>query len=141
MSTLKVLKLSDNAFTPTKGSAEAAGYDLFAASDFVVVARGKCIVPTDLSILVPEGTYGRIAPRSGLAVNNFVHVGAGVIDRDYRGNIGVVLFNHADNEFSAKKGDIIAQLICEKIEYPKLEEVYSLEVTTRRDGGFGSTDA
>lgn len=66
-------------------------------------------------------------------------VSAGVIDEDYRGNVGVVIFNHSDIEFPIKKGDRIAQLICEKIYYPVLQEVTNLSETDRGEGGFGST--
>lgn len=69
------------------------------AYDCVVPAHGKEIVKTDLAIHVPPGTYGRVAPRSGLAVKNFIDTGAGVIDEDYRGNVGVVLFNHSSVDF------------------------------------------
>lgn len=94
---------------------------------------------TDIQVQVPEGSYGRVAPRSGLAVKNFIDVGAGVVDEDYRGNLGVVLFNHSDLDFEVKKGDRIAQFICERIFYPELEEVKSLTDTERGAGGFGST--
>lgn len=66
------------------------------AKDMEIPARGRAVVPTDLSIAIPEGTYARVAPRSGLAVKNFIDTGAGVIDEDYRGPVGVVLFNHSD---------------------------------------------
>lgn len=65
-------------------------------------AHGKACIGTDLSIAVPLGTYGRVAPRSGLAVKHFIDVGAGVIDADYRGPVGVVLFNFSDNDFTGK---------------------------------------
>ncbi|KAG5462550.1 MAG: hypothetical protein BJ554DRAFT_4660, partial [Olpidium bornovanus] len=81
---LFVQLLSDKARVPTKGSAKAAGWDLFAAKTMTVPARDKAVVPTDISIHVPAGTYGRVAPRSGLAVKHFVDVGAGVVDEDYR---------------------------------------------------------
>lgn len=93
---LYVKKLSEFAQLPTRGSEGAAGYDLFAAHDTIIPAKGKALVPTDLSIALPEGTYGRVAPRSGLAVKHFLDVGAGVVDRDYRGPLGVVLFNFSD---------------------------------------------
>lgn len=70
--------------------------------------------------------------------SNFLST-AGVIDEDYRGNVGVVLFNHSDQAFIVKKGDRIAQLICEKIYYPDLLEVANLTETKRAEGGFGST--
>ena len=66
------------------GSQLAAGYDLRSAYDYEIPAHGKLIVKTDLQICVPDGTYGRIAPRSGLAAKNFIDIGAGVVDQDYR---------------------------------------------------------
>ncbi|KPJ10806.1 Deoxyuridine 5'-triphosphate nucleotidohydrolase [Papilio machaon] len=137
--TLKVTRLTEHAFLPVKGSEKAAGFDLKSAYDYTVPARGKQLIKTDLQIELPSGCYGRVAPRSGLAVKNFIDVGAGVIDEDYRGNVGVVLFNHSDQHFDVKKGDRIAQLICEQIFHPVLEEVNSLSDTKRSDGGFGST--
>ncbi|KAG6461674.1 deoxyuridine 5'-triphosphate nucleotidohydrolase [Manduca sexta] len=138
-SVLKFTRLSVNAFEPVRGSEKAAGLDLKSAYDYVVPARGKEVVKTDLQIELPPGCYGRVAPRSGLAVKNFIDVGAGVIDEDYRGNVGVVLFNHSDSDFTVKKGDRIAQLICEKIDHPVLQEVSNLSATARAEGGFGST--
>merc|ERR1711990_371717 len=136
---LEVCKLSEHALIPTKGSKTAAGYDLYSAYDYVIPGQGKIIAKTDISIRVPDGTYGRVAPRSGLAAKNHIDIGAGVVDQDYTGNIGVVMFNHAQEDFEVKKGDRIAQFICEKIEYPELEEVASLSSTERGEGGFGST--
>ena len=140
MPVLQFQKLSCNAYTPTKGSDLAAGIDLYAADDYVVVAENKCVVYTDLCIQVPIGTYGRIAPRSGLAVRSFINIGAGVIDADYRGNVGVVMFNHGKTDFKVKKGVRVAQLICERIVYPELVEVKKMMRTSRDKKGFGSTD-
>lgn len=114
-------------------------YEISSAYDYTVPARGKELVKTDIQIEVPEGTYGRIAPRSGLAWKNSIDVGAGVIDQDYRGNVGVILFNFSDTDFEVKKGDRIAQLICERITYPVVVEAKSLTDTDRGAGGFGST--
>ena len=139
-SKLQVVKLSENATPPTRGSPLAAGYDLYSAEDTSVPARGKTLVKTDLQIRVPRGTYGRVAPRSSLAWKSHIDIGAGVVDEDYRGNVGVVMFNHGDTEFVVKKGDRIAQLVCEKIAYPKLEILKTLDNTERGEGGFGSTD-
>jgi dUTP pyrophosphatase len=136
---LRFAKLSEHAKAPTKGSQDAAGYDLYSAEDVSIDARGKALVKTDIQIEVPEGCYGRVAPRSGLAVKNFIDVGAGVIDRDYRGNVCVCLYNHGPQPFEVKKGDRIAQLICETIAYPVIEEVQALGDTVRGAGGFGST--
>ena len=89
---------------------------------------------------MPTGCYDRIAPRSGFASKKFIDVGAGVVDEDYRGELGVVLFNFGDEEFKINMGDKIAQLIFEKIKAPEVVEVDSLEETGRREKGFGSTE-
>ncbi|NWQ63518.1 DUT protein, partial [Neopipo cinnamomea] len=136
---LRFTKLSENAFAPSRGSARAAGYDLYSAYDYVIPPMEKAVVKTDIQIALPSGCYGRVAPRSGLAAKHFIDVGAGVIDEDFRGNVGVVLFNFGKETFEVKKGDRIAQLICERIYYPELEEVEALDDTDRGEGGFGST--
>jgi dUTP pyrophosphatase len=137
--TLRFSKLTENAFTPTRGSAHAAGYDLYSAYAYEIPAMGKMVVLTDIQIALPDGCYGRVAPRSGLAAKNFIDVGAGVIDQDYRGNVGVVMFNFGKESFKVAKGDRIAQLILERIYIPELEEVNSLDETERGGGGFGSS--
>lgn len=117
-------------------------FSLTATLPLQVPARGKALVKTDIAVICPPGTYGRVAPRSGLAWKNSIDVGAGVIDADYRGNVGVILFNHSDADFEVKKGDRIAQLILEKIVYADIEEVEmgaDLDKTARGAGGFGST--
>ncbi|NWY55063.1 DUT protein, partial [Chionis minor] len=136
---LRFTKLTENAFAPSRGSARAAGYDLYSAYDCVIPPMEKAVVKTDIQIALPSGCYGRVAPRSGLAAKHFIDVGAGVIDEDYRGNVGVVLFNFGKETFEVKKGDRIAQLICERICYPELEEVQALDDTERGKDGFGST--
>jgi dUTP pyrophosphatase len=87
----------------------------------------------------PRGVYGRVAPRSGLAVKYGIQVGAGVIDPDYTGEISVVIFNMGDADFEVKKGDRVAQLVLEKCETPPVEEIGLLQETLRGDSGFGST--
>lgn len=136
---LLIKKLSPDATTPTRGSAFAAGYDLYASKPITVPSRGKGLVSTDLAIATPEGTYGRVAPRSGLASKHFIDTGAGVIDADYRGEVKVLLFNHSEVDFEVKKGDRIAQLVLERIYTPDIIEVESLEESVRGAGGFGST--
>ena len=136
---LRFVKMSENAYAPTKGSPDAAGFDLYSAYDYEVPASGKVLALTDIQIAVPHDCYGRVAPRSGLAHKNFIDVGAGVIDRDYRGNVGVILFNFGKETFKVSKGDRIAQLICERISYPRIEECTTLTETERGAGGFGST--
>uniref|UniRef100_F6XPS9 Deoxyuridine 5'-triphosphate nucleotidohydrolase n=2 Tax=Ciona intestinalis TaxID=7719 RepID=F6XPS9_CIOIN len=136
---LKFAKLTENASKPTRGSKLSAGYDLYSAYDIIIPARGKNLVKTDIQIALPDGCYGRVAPRSGLTHKHFIDVGAGVIDQDYRGNVGVILFNFNDVDFQVHKGDRIAQLICERIFLPDLQELEKLDETVRGSGGFGST--
>lgn len=136
---LGFIKLSDDAFPPIRSSPGAVGFDLRSPSNNVVPKHNKQLIKTNLAIKLPDNCYGRIAPRSGLALNNFIDVGAGVIDHDYTGNICVLLFNHSDTDFIINKGDKIAQIICEMAVYPELYELQSLETTERGTQGFGST--
>ena len=136
---LKVQKLSNNAALPKRSTDGVAGYDLCASQDCTIPAGGKGLVHTGLAISFPAGLYARIAPRSGLALKRFIDVGAGVVNADYHGEVGVILFNHGDQDFQVKMGDRIAQLILEKIDTPPVEEVQNLDNTVRGSGGYGST--
>lgn len=136
---LLVKKNVEGAQLPRRSSPHAAGYDLAASASVTIPAKGKAQVDTGLSISIPAGHYGRIAPRSSLAHKHFIDVGAGVIDADYRGPLIVILFNFSDEDFKVQPGDRIAQLIIEKIEHPEVDEVKELDETVRGAGGFGST--
>jgi len=136
---IQIKKLSENAKLPIRGSEWAAGYDLFAAKDDVVFAQKRTLIPTDIALSIPSGYYGRIAPRSGLAYKHGIDVLAGVIDADYRGNLGVILYNTNIVEFRVNKGDRIAQLIIEKCHDVEWQETEELETSVRQDGGFGHT--
>ena len=136
---LQVKLLSDNATLPTKGSPLSAGFDLSSAVDMVIPAGGRGLVKLDISIACPPGTYARIAPRSGLAYKKGIDVGAGVVDADYRGAVGVILFNFGTEDFEVKKGDRVAQLILEQVCMVDAVQVEELDETVRGAGGFGST--
>ena len=137
---LGVKKLCYDAIVPTRGSDGAVGYDLYSTEDTVVPCQaGGALVGTGITVVLPPGVYGRVAPRSGLAVKHCINVGAGVIDPDYTGEVKVVLFNHGDKDFEIKKGDRIAQLVLERCETPPIEEINIVEDTERGSGGFGST--
>lgn len=137
---IPIKKLSDKATIPSQGSTEAAGYDLYAAENGVVYSLSRALIKTNISIAIPEGYYGRIAPRSGLAYKNGIDVLAGVIDSDYRGDIGVILFNTSTtNEFQVKAGDRIAQIIIEKCHNVHWDSEENLDKTKREQKGFGST--
>lgn len=132
--------LSPTAVSPARKSDEAAGYDICSDEDIMIPAGKQCLVSTGLSMQCPIGTYARVAPRSGLAVKG-IHVGAGVIDRDYRGEVKVLLVNHGESDFQIAKGDRVAQIVLEKIVTPESMVVETLPETTRGEGGFGSTGA
>ena len=137
---INIKKLSDNATLPSKGTSSAAGYDLYAAEDSVVVCGTRKLIKTNISMAITPGYYGRIAPRSGLAYKSGIDVLAGVIDSDYRGDIGVILYNTDKNiDFVVKKGDRIAQIIFEACYTATLNNVENLDNTLRQGGGFGST--
>lgn len=141
MSTDRLLfvRLCRDAVPPRRASPGAAGYDLCSTNYVVVRARDKALVPTGLRLQIPSGHYGRIAPRSGLAVTSGLDVGAGVIDADYRGEVMVLLFNHGNVDYLVSPGQRVCQLILEKISTPEVLEVASLDETDRGASGFGST--
>ena len=136
---LPVQLLSKTARLPKKGSDHSAGYDLYSSEKIVIPAKNKALVSLGISMAIPLGCYGRIAPRSGLAVRNFIDVGAGVVDSDYRGEVKVLLFNFGTEDFTVNEGDRIAQLIIEKIALTSIMQVDTLDQTQRGHGGFGST--
>lgn len=137
---LRVKLLREGARQPSRGSALAAGYDLYACEDATVAPHETALVGTGVAVAVPSGTYGRIAPRSGVSTKG-VMVNAGVVDEDYRGELRVVLHNMRGEPFEVRKGDRIAQLICECIRTPAVELAEELGETLRGDSGFGSTGA
>ena len=136
---LQVKRLTESSKLPYRGSEFSAGYDLYASESVVVKSKDRALVPTGIAISVPPGTYGRIAPRSGLAVKHGIDVGAGVIDEDFRSEIKVLLMNHGDADYKINIGDRIVQLIIEKISSPEVKEINELDYTARGNGGFGST--
>ena len=136
---LLIKKLSDNATIPTRASPGSVGYDLYSTENMSIGSRERGIVSTGIAATIPMGVYGRIAPRSGLAVKHGIQTGAGVIDPDYTGELKVILFNHGTEKFDIKQGDRIAQLILEKCETPLIEEVQEIKDTQRGTNGFGSS--
>lgn len=136
----KIVLLNSDSRYPTKSRVTDAGYDLFSTEDVLLKPSQRKVVKTGIKLPIPAGFYGRIAPRSGLAVKNGVDVLAGVIDSGYNGEIGVVLINTDKFEsVSLPKSSRIAQLIFEKCEDMNFETVLSLDVSEREAGGFGST--
>jgi len=136
---LEVKRLSQNAILPTRGSTFAAGLDLYSLTSQLIPKNSRALIKTGLSVAIPTNHYGRIAPRSGLALNSGIDVGAGVVDSDYRGEVCVLLFNFGEADFLVAEGMRIAQIIIEKILIPTVVEVEALSDTNRGAGGFGST--
>lgn len=137
----RIAKIHPDAIIPRKGTAGSAGYDLHALDEVNIPPHDQVIVPTGLMIEIPEDTYARIAPRSGLAVNHRLHVMAGVVDASYRGEIKVVLANLGNEPVHLPRNGRIAQLILERIATDDFVEVPAEELTQteRGAGGFGST--
>jgi dUTP pyrophosphatase len=130
---------------PKRGSAHAAGYDLCAdlAGPKLLEVGQRALVPTGVSIALPEGYEAQIRPRSGLALKNGLTVlnTPGTIDADYRGEIQVILINLGQEPFEISPGMRIAQMIIAPVSAPELLRVESLSETARGAGGFGSTGA
>tara|TARA_B100000401_G_scaffold48427_1_gene28404 strand:+ start:1399 stop:1830 length:432 start_codon:yes stop_codon:yes gene_type:complete len=137
--TLQIKRLTLDATLPTRASPGSVGYDLYSLNDLVIQPNSRDIVSTGVCATIPYGCYGRIAPRSGLTVKYGIHVGAGVIDPDYTGELKVCLFNLGSVPFEIKQGERIAQLILEKCSTPLIQEVNELQKTMRANRGFGST--
>lgn len=139
MEPLRVKRFNDGATLPTRGTTGAVGYDLACIEDFRLDIQSHILVPTGVGFQLPSGVYGRVAPRSGLTVKHGIHIGAGVIDPDYMGEVKVAMFNLGLKPVDFKKGERIAQLILERCEVPDVLEVDILVSTSRGDSGFGST--
>jgi dUTP pyrophosphatase len=156
---LLIKKLTDDAIIPTRGSPKAIGLDLYAYIpespsdrfyDSLLESKqrirtlyfGEVLqVRTGIAVAIPEQHYGRIAPRSGLALRNGVNVLGGVIDEDYRGELIVLLScaMRSANPLQIRHGERIAQLIIERATIPEIVNVTDLDTTDRGSGGFGST--
>ena len=148
---MNIKRLESAAKLPTRGSAEAAGWDLYANSyedfntneDWIlnIPPHTTVKVGTGIAIALPKGAFGGIYPRSGMATKQGLAPAnkVGIIDSDYRGQVIVALHNHSDYMQVLHRGDRIAQLIVQPYVPVELNEVTELDETERGDGGFGST--
>lgn len=140
---IEIKLLDSTAEIPQRQLKESAGYDLYActSSKEILIEPGKRqIISTQIAISIPPGYYGRIAPRSGLAVKHGIDIGAGVIDSHYLGEIKVLLFNFGTENYVVNDGDRIAQLIIMKYEEIDFIPVIDFSITSERgENGFGST--
>ena len=153
---IKYSKLIDTAQVPFRANESDAGYDLFSTEYVTIEPFQRKLVATGISVEIPPGFYGRIAPRSGLACKKGIDVMAGVIDSGYRGEVKVLLisFNFegynltpnayeamfgSSNKIDIKPGDRIAQLIIEKCYDVDWQQMKTLKNSERGEGGFGSS--
>ena len=136
-------KLNSLAKTPVYSSDFAAGADLYAAtdSDILIAPDQTVMVGTGIAVQIPDGLVGLVYARSGLASKRGVAPAnkVGVIDSDYRGEIGVVLINLGQEDFEIKNGDRIAQMVVAPFAQVKWNEVLILDNTVRGEGGYGHT--
>ncbi len=140
---IKPLQNSAGLPLPHYQTEHSAGVDLYAAvENETVLEPGKWkLVPTGIAVAIPEGYEGQVRPRSGLALKHGIGMlnAPGTIDADYRGEIGVILFNFNDKPFTIRRGDRIAQMIFAKLVKAELKKVEGLSETARGGGGFGHT--
>ena len=141
---MKIKRLDKKAIVPTRGSEYAAGYDLYAAfkeEKITIWPHDTIMIDTGWSMEIPEGYFGAIFARSGLAAKQGLRPAncVGVIDSDYRGPVKVALHNDTQEHQIVHQGDRIAQLVIMPYKSIEFEEVDELDDTTRGEGGFGST--
>ena len=134
---LPFVKMSANVVTTTRATEGSVGLDFYSPADYIIPPHSQFLIPTQIKLQIPLGYYGRLASKSSLAVLHQLHVGAGVIDPDYIGEIMVLMINAAPSVYSIKKGDPIAQLILEKVSIPILREMKELPPTIRGAQGCG----
>lgn len=120
---LQFRRLSMFALPPLRSSATAASYDLFSAVDVSVPAQGVRVVSTDIAFRFPQGYYGRLLPRTGLARQFYIDVGCGVIHPDFTDNVTVTVFNFSRFPFHVSRGDKLACITLERMFVPPLLEV------------------
>ena len=140
---IKYKVLNELAQEPTRGSDYAAGYDLYAATDveYVIYPHTTLLIKTGLAFELPDGYFGAIFARSGLASKKGLRPAncVGVVDSDYRGEVMVALHNDTDYQVAVEPGERIAQLVLMPYESMTFEKVEELDETDRGEGGFGST--
>ena len=138
---LPVLIVAQDGFLPSYAQPGDAGADLRSRVAAVVPARGRLLVPTGVSIALPDGYVGLVHPRSGLAHKHGITVlnTPGTIDAGYRGEIAVNLYNSTDDDFNVEIGDRIAQLVIQQVERAAFIQVEKLPESDRGEGGHGST--
>lgn len=145
METIRIKRLSEDALLPVRATDGAACFDLYVPKD-TPVSKGRNIIPLDIAIELPMGTYAEIRPRSGFSAKGMEDITGcrrdadvlhGIVDADYRGNVGVIV--RSEDYFVVSKGTRIAQMLIADHRQCELVEAEDLSSTDRQSGGFGST--
>ncbi|MDO8806589.1 MAG: dUTP diphosphatase [Elusimicrobiota bacterium] len=139
---IAVQKLHADVKMPAYAHEGDAGLDLFSTINHTLQPGERVLIPTGLKMAIPHGYEGQVRPKSGLALKHGLTVlnTPGTVDAPYRGEVGVILINlDPKTPYEIKKGEKVAQMVFNKIEYATFTEAADLTVTTRGEGGFGST--
>jgi dUTP pyrophosphatase len=139
MVNVKITKIKDNAIIPKYAKPGDAGVDLCSTEEYLLKPGDRCLVSTGIKIALPQGHEAQVRPRSGLALKHGISIvnTPGTVDSDYRGEIGIILINHGQDDFKVEPGMRIAQMVINKVEHANFEEVDLLDKTDRGEGGFG----
>lgn len=137
---VKIQRIKDNAIIPKYAHPGDAGVDLFSTEDYLLKPGQRVLVSTGIKIAVPDGYEAQVRPRSGLALKSGISVcnTPGTIDAGYRGEVGVIIINHGSEDFKIERGSKIAQMVFNRVEKAEFVEG-ELDLTSRGEGGFGST--
>ena len=139
---IQIKRTGPEAILPSMATAGAAGFDLCAVDGQLLMPQTPTLIKTGISMAIPDGFVGMVCSRSGLALKKGVFVlnAPGIIDSDYRGDVGVILFNTSALPVTISKGDRVAQILFTPLAVLPLVEVNELTETVRGEGGFGSTN-
>ena len=139
---IKFVLMSNRASVPKRNPPSSTGLDLCSAVDLTIPPHSRALVSTQLKVQVPDNCYARIAPRSGLSLYHCIDVGAGTVDRNFKGELQICLINNGNVPFNVEQGDRVAQLIIEVCLFSDVEIVFELDNLDSSDRGtkcFGST--
>ncbi len=136
---IQIKKLKPEARLPEYAHSGDAGMDFFSVENINIKPGERIVCQTGIAMKIPDGYVGLIWDKSGIASKGGIKTMGGVIDSGYRGEIGIILQNLSKKDYNIKSGDQIAQMLIQKVESPKIEEINELDDTERGEGGFGST--
>lgn len=138
---VKFIKINEDAIIPNYAHNGDAGMDIYSICDITIEPMNWKLVPTGLKMELPEGTEAQVRSKSGIALKNGVFVlnSPGTVDENYRGEVGVILYNLSKETFVIKKGQKVAQMVICNVEYVDTCEVAEISQSDRGEGGFGST--